>query len=190
VTGPAIGEGSGDPKHGRRPRPPGWRTGSASGGDAEASAIGGRKLRTRPVRVSSDVPRQGARGSRGRRVLRSGGRVAIADVVRSHERLARGLRGPLAKVSCVGTALSREDLTAVSRGRIPRARNHNPLHPRSWNRWQSASTIAARRPAFGSDQIIGPALSIEERNREDGCSGAQSDRGRGATRRRDFARHG
>ena len=45
-----------------------------------------------------------------RRVLRPGGRVAIADVVADHDRLPASLRGPLATAACVGAALSREEL--------------------------------------------------------------------------------
>jgi arsenite methyltransferase len=42
-----------------------------------------------------------------RRVLRSGGRVAISDVVVDRERLPEELLGPMATVACVGSALSR-----------------------------------------------------------------------------------
>jgi SAM-dependent methyltransferase len=44
------------------------------------------------------------------RVLRPGGRVAIADVVADHERLPASLTGPLASAACVGGALSRAEL--------------------------------------------------------------------------------
>jgi arsenite methyltransferase len=40
-----------------------------------------------------------------RRVLRGGGRVAISDVVVDHRRLPDRLRGPLASLACVGSAL-------------------------------------------------------------------------------------
>ena len=45
-----------------------------------------------------------------RRVLRPGGRIAIADVIADHDRLPESLRGPLATAACVGSALSRDDL--------------------------------------------------------------------------------
>lgn len=40
-----------------------------------------------------------------RRVLRPGGRVAISDVVADHSRLPEDLRGTMATVACVGSAL-------------------------------------------------------------------------------------
>jgi ubiquinone/menaquinone biosynthesis C-methylase UbiE len=45
-----------------------------------------------------------------RRVLRAGGRVAIADVLADHDRLPASLSVPLATAACVGTALSRDEL--------------------------------------------------------------------------------
>jgi arsenite methyltransferase len=48
-----------------------------------------------------------------RRVLRPGGRLALADVVAKRERLPEQLRGALATVACVGEALSTEELAAL-----------------------------------------------------------------------------
>jgi ubiquinone/menaquinone biosynthesis C-methylase UbiE len=45
-----------------------------------------------------------------RRVLRPGGRVAIADVLAEHDRLPTSLRGALAAAACIGAALSLEEL--------------------------------------------------------------------------------
>jgi ubiquinone/menaquinone biosynthesis C-methylase UbiE len=45
-----------------------------------------------------------------RRVLRTGGRAAIADVLADHDRLPASLSVPLATAACVGTALSRDEL--------------------------------------------------------------------------------
>lgn len=42
------------------------------------------------------------------RVLRPGGMVAISDVIVDAERLPEALRGPMADVACVGSALSRD----------------------------------------------------------------------------------
>jgi ubiquinone/menaquinone biosynthesis C-methylase UbiE len=43
-----------------------------------------------------------------RRVLRTGGRAAITDVVGDDERLSEGLRGAMARVACLGATLSTE----------------------------------------------------------------------------------
>jgi ubiquinone/menaquinone biosynthesis C-methylase UbiE len=45
-----------------------------------------------------------------RRVLRPGGRVAIADVLAEHDRLPASLHGALAAAACIGTALSQAEL--------------------------------------------------------------------------------
>ena len=50
------------------------------------------------------------------RVLRPGGRLAIADVVAVRSRLPAVLRGALAQVACVGDALSEPELLALLRG--------------------------------------------------------------------------
>ena len=44
------------------------------------------------------------------RVLRPGGRVAIADVLADHDDLPASLHGPLASAACIGTALTRAEL--------------------------------------------------------------------------------
>jgi ubiquinone/menaquinone biosynthesis C-methylase UbiE len=48
-----------------------------------------------------------------RRVLRPGGSVAISDVVADHERLPSSLRGALATIACVGSALPRGGCEAM-----------------------------------------------------------------------------
>jgi SAM-dependent methyltransferase len=50
------------------------------------------------------------------RVLRPGGRLAIADVVAVRSRLPAALRGALAQVACVGDALSEGELLALVEG--------------------------------------------------------------------------
>jgi arsenite methyltransferase len=47
------------------------------------------------------------------RVLRPGGRVALADVAAHRERLPAELRGALATIACVGEALSAEELARL-----------------------------------------------------------------------------
>jgi arsenite methyltransferase len=47
------------------------------------------------------------------RVLRPGGRLALADAVVKRERLPEELRGPLATAACVGEALSAEELARL-----------------------------------------------------------------------------
>jgi arsenite methyltransferase len=47
------------------------------------------------------------------RVLRPGGRLALADIVAKRERLPEELRGALATVACVGEALSSEELARL-----------------------------------------------------------------------------
>jgi arsenite methyltransferase len=97
-----------------------------------------------------------------RRVLRPGGRVAIADVLADHDRLPASLSGPLATAACVGTALSRDEvprLLATSGFRV--------LATQSCT--QEAAAMAERvhdrlRGAriLGVARIIGLALAIEE----------------------------
>jgi SAM-dependent methyltransferase len=48
-----------------------------------------------------------------RRVLRPGGRVAIADVLAEHDRLPSTLHGALAAAACIGAALSQGQLRAL-----------------------------------------------------------------------------
>ncbi len=43
-----------------------------------------------------------------RRVLRPGGRLALSDVIADHSRLPEGLRGALATIACVGSALTED----------------------------------------------------------------------------------
>jgi arsenite methyltransferase len=47
------------------------------------------------------------------RVVRPGGRLALADIVAKRERLPEELRGALATVACVGEALSSEELAQL-----------------------------------------------------------------------------
>jgi arsenite methyltransferase len=56
----------------------------------------------------STFPDKGGAVGEMRRVLRTGGRVAITDVVVDPERIPAELRGPIATIACVGSALRRE----------------------------------------------------------------------------------
>jgi ubiquinone/menaquinone biosynthesis C-methylase UbiE len=51
-----------------------------------------------------------------RRVLRPGGRLAIADVLADHTRLPETLRSAMARVACVGTALSADGYRLMVEG--------------------------------------------------------------------------
>jgi hypothetical protein len=97
-----------------------------------------------------------------RRVLRPGGRVAIADVVADHERLPASLHGPLAAAACVGGALCRDDLM-----RLLASTGFGLLAIRSCS--EEAAEIAERvrdrlRGAriLGAGRIAGVAPAIEE----------------------------
>ena len=97
-----------------------------------------------------------------RRVLRPGGRVAIADVLADHARLPASLRGPLATAACVGGALSRDDLL-----RLLDSSGFRVLDIQSCTR--EAAEMAERvhdrlRGAriMGADRIVGSALAIEQ----------------------------
>lgn len=96
------------------------------------------------------------------RVLRPGGRLAIADVLAAHDRLPAGLRGPLATATCVGAALSRQELV-----RALASAGFRVLATRACTR--EAAEMAERvhdrlRGAriLGAAQIIGSARVIEE----------------------------
>jgi SAM-dependent methyltransferase len=96
------------------------------------------------------------------RVLRPGGRVAIADVVAHHDRLPRSLRAPLAAVACIGAALSREHLL-----QLRASSGFSVVVTESCT--QDAAEMAERvydrlRGAriMGADRIGGSALAIEE----------------------------
>jgi SAM-dependent methyltransferase len=97
-----------------------------------------------------------------RRVLRPGGRVAIADVVADHERLPASLTGPLASAACVGSALCREDLL-----RLLASTGFRLLTIRSCS--EDAAEIAERvrdrlrgARVLGAGRIAGLAPAIEE----------------------------
>jgi SAM-dependent methyltransferase len=97
-----------------------------------------------------------------RRVLRPGGRVAIADVIVERDRLPPHLRGPLPAADCVGTALSRAELV-----RLLASGGFRVFEIESCT--EEAATMAERvydrlRGAriVGVDRIVGSGLTIED----------------------------
>jgi ubiquinone/menaquinone biosynthesis C-methylase UbiE len=97
-----------------------------------------------------------------RRVMRPGGRVAIADVLADRDRLPASLRGPLATAACVGTALSRDDLLELLASNGFRlldtqscSREAAEMAERVYDRLRGARIL-------GADRIVGAALAIEE----------------------------
>ena len=97
-----------------------------------------------------------------RRVLRPGGRVAIADVLADHDRLPASLRGPLATAACAGTALTRKELAQLlTTGgfRVLATRSCSDeaadMAERVYDRLRGARILGANR-------LLGPALAIEE----------------------------
>ncbi|MGN6170098.1 MAG: class I SAM-dependent methyltransferase [Solirubrobacteraceae bacterium] len=97
-----------------------------------------------------------------RRVLRPGGRLAIADVIADHDRLPASLSGPLATAACVGSALGCEELQRLlaSSGFHVLAiesctREAGEMAERVHDRLRGARIV-------GADRIVVSALAIEE----------------------------
>lgn len=97
-----------------------------------------------------------------RRVLRPSGRVAMADVLADHDQLPGSLRGALATLACVGTALSREELLTLlgSAGFRVLATESctdaaREMAERVYDRLRGARII-------GADRLIGSRLGVDE----------------------------
>jgi arsenite methyltransferase len=97
-----------------------------------------------------------------RRVLGPGGRVAICDVVAEHDRLPERLRGAMATVACVGTALSREGYERLLAGagfELLAAEPHDAearrLAERVVERLRGARIL-------GLDGLVGSAIRLDE----------------------------
>jgi arsenite methyltransferase len=101
-----------------------------------------------------------------RRVLRPGGRLALADVVVDRARLPAELEGALAAVACIGEALSRdayEDLLANAGLRVtaiePRDEDAAALAERVLDRLRGARVLGVDRAA-GSPIATGEAIEL------------------------------
>jgi ubiquinone/menaquinone biosynthesis C-methylase UbiE len=96
------------------------------------------------------------------RVLRPGGRVAIADVLADHARLPASLRGPLATAACVGGALSQDDLFRLIDSRGFRVLDKQSCTPEAAEMAERVYDRLRGARVLGADRIVGSKLVIDE----------------------------
>ncbi|MDQ2939748.1 MAG: methyltransferase domain-containing protein [Actinomycetota bacterium] len=97
-----------------------------------------------------------------KRVLRPGGRLALSDVVVDADRLPRALRGMLATVACIGTALAKEGYEQLL---TDSGLSVSACESRDEDAAKMARRIEERlRGArlFGVDRLEGSPVGIEE----------------------------
>ena len=113
-----------------------------------------------------------------RRVVRPGGRVAIADVVADHDRLPEELRGAMATIACVGEALTvdgyRELIEGAGLGLLriePRDADADALAERVRDRLRGARIVVGEELADLPGGIDG-AIGLVDRGRRAIAEGA------------------